>query len=48
MPPNVDLNKTVLKVADLTFAGAEDLQKIYVEVRTLTLFCHRKKNNEFS
>ena len=43
---NVDFSKTVPKAADFIFAGAVIFLKIYVKVRRLTLFCHRKKTKK--
>ena len=45
LPQNTDFYETVPKATDLIFGGAVDLQKMYVEVRRLTLLC-RKKNQK--
>ena len=37
-PQNASFPETVLKDSYVVFVGAEDLRKLYVEVRRLTLF----------
>ena len=46
LPQNADFNKTMPKAADLIFAEAVDLQKVYVKVRRLTLLCRRKRKSK--
>ena len=46
LPQNTDFYKTVPKATDLIFAAAADLQKMYVEVRRITLLCGRKKKQK--
>ena len=46
LPQNLDFYKNLPKAADLIFAGAVDLYKIYAEGRKLTLPWRRKKKQK--